>query len=471
MKFKKATSLALCLTLILGAAACNTSGSNTTVTIDTTVAQTIAQTESEPVETETSEPEETVTETVATQYLETDVNSNPEDTGEELKIYSYSDDFKRLLQDYCSDISYTYESFGGDAEYYQSILDSVLGTEDAPDIFICDIEYLDKYINSEYTRSVNSVGIQYSELDSMFDYTLQLASDDNNVIKGIAWEVYPCGVFYNRSLAEEYLGVSEPDDVAAYFADWDAVTETARTINTASEGEAKLFGGIDDIWNSYRTQRCSTWYDENGYLRIDPAIDEFYNLGRIFADEELTLNTTMWTNPWNDAVKYSDVMTIWGSLSVFNYHISLRNISSTEGNWGLVNAPNSFTMGGEWILISDNCDMDASVAAIIRALTMNNDNMLEMVDDDIFVNSVDIITDCAADINYGMAALGGQNPYLILLDAALEANYSQELLDDDYIDAYFLSSVRDYMAGDASSVEDAHAQLNAILFEQSIFDN
>ena len=100
----------------------------------------------------------------------------------------------------------------------------------------------------------------YSEfVNEMYKYTMVWATDDNNVIKGLAWQACPCGVYYERSLAEQYLGTQDPAEVADFFADWDTFMNTARDVNEKSDGKVKVVSDYSDVFRAYLNTRSEGW--------------------------------------------------------------------------------------------------------------------------------------------------------------------------------------------------------------------
>ncbi|MBP5260968.1 MAG: extracellular solute-binding protein, partial [Clostridiales bacterium] len=207
MKTKKIVALVLSMAMVLGVVAACTEKPDETSASDATTG---ATSETSADVTESSDP---VADT--SEFVELEVKSVT-DEGDKVLIYGWNDEFPGLVTKYSN---VDYDVVLTESNSYQAKLDQVLTSADeAPDMFVCDADYAGKYMNSANTIAINDIGIDYDELEQMYNYTLQFACDDNMVIKGLAWQACPCGVFYNRALTEEYLGVSEPEDVAEHFA-------------------------------------------------------------------------------------------------------------------------------------------------------------------------------------------------------------------------------------------------------------
>ena len=397
-----------------------------------------------------------------------------EDNGK-LMIYSHNTEFVGLAEKYAgiTPNDYDFIEISNNDGSYTEKLDAVLSDgNEAPDIFTCDAVYARKYLASDNTIAINDLGIDYAELTDMFDYTLRFASDDNNVIKGLAWKACPCGVFYERSVAEQYLGTSDPNELAASFATWESVVEAAKKVNTASEGEVKLISGYTEIFDAYMSTRESEWIMD-GSLNIDPKIEGLFNYAKSLYENDLTFRAEKWTGSWKDSMSDRTVVSYWGSLQFAKYELGLNPgegtaVNPTAGDWGITTAPVSYFDGGTWVMASKYCDKKATSADVIRAVCINEDNLKDMVNKGEFVNNVKLMTAAAADDKFALEWLGGQNPYPVLLDAALKADASHVETEEDNFEKAFNSVVGPYCEGSFESIEEAKQALEDQLSEKGL---
>lgn len=397
-----------------------------------------------------------------------------EDSGK-IMIYSHNTEFVGLAEKYAgiTPNDYDFIEISNNDGSYTEKLDAVLSDgNEAPDIFTCDAVYARKYLASDNTIAINDLGIDYAELTDMFDYTLRFACDDNNVIKGLAWKACPCGVFYERSVAEQYLGTSDPNELAASFATWEAVVEAAKKVNTASEGEVKLISGYTEIFDAYMSTRESEWIMD-GSLNIDPKIEGLFDYAKSLYENDLTFRAEKWTGSWKDSMSDRTVVSYWGSLQFAKYELGLNPgegtaVNPTAGDWGITTAPVSYYDGGTWVMASKYCDKKATSADVIRAVCINEDNLKDMVNKGEFVNNVKLMTAAAADDKFALEWLGGQNPYPVLLDAALKAGASHVEPDEADFEKAFNSVVGPYCEGSFESIEEAKQALEDQLGEKGL---
>ena len=445
--------------------ACNQPVSDPTDT-DATTQETVGTTETSAAET-TPAPD-------IDGYVERTVAEVTDEDDGKILIYGYNTEFTGLAEKYAGITTDDYDFIEiTDSAEYQEKLDAVLSDgNEAPDIFICDEAYARKYLASDDTIAINDLGIDYEEMTDMFDYTLRFASDEDNVIKGVAWKATPTGVFYNRSLAEEYLGTSDPSELAASFATWDAVLDSARTVNTASDGSVKLISGYTETFDAYVSGRESVWIMD-GSLNFDPQVEDFFDYAKKLYDEDLTFRDEQWSDSWESRMSNRTVVSYWGSLQFAKYELALNpgegtSVNPTAGDWGLTTAPVSYYSGGSWVMASKYCDKKATSADIIRAVCINEDNLKDMLNNGEFVNNSKLITAAASDDKFCLEWLGGQNPYPVLLDSALNADASLAEVNEYEYNKAFNSVVGPYCEGSFETIKEAEEAMEDQLGEKGL---
>lgn len=461
MKRQKIVALIVSLAMVMGCVACSNEPAATTAATTAapaTEATTAAPEETTAEATDATEESGEVSETAAqveaqtSDFVELTVQDVADEDSNKIMIYGWNDEFPGLVEKY-SDVDFDKEIT--ETNTYQAKLDQVLASGDnAPDLFVCDADYATKYMNSDNTIAINNIGIAYDELSEMYNYTLQFACDDNMVIKGLAWQACPCGVFYNRTVAANTLGVSEPDEVAPYFASWDAFIETARLVNEKSEGANKIVSGTDEIWRAYLNSRSQGWVVD-GEVYLDPVMEGYFDIAKVLKDENLTFEAGQWSDPWTANMANQTVLSYWGPMWLFNFCFNFGTTNHTEGDWGIVPAPGNFFWGGTWMMASKYCDNKATAAQIMRDIALTEDNLRDMTVTGEFVNNVSIMTELATSSDYVVENLGGQNPAAVLLQAATLIDNSTVGPNDQAINTEFQNVVSSYLAGDIATVAEA----------------
>ncbi len=460
MKMKKIIAMLLALVMVSGlVAACGKKDDSTT---DATKATSKATEVTEPVDDTTATT--TLTSTTPENVVDPAQNVTDEDTTP-VVIYTWNTEFTGLLDKYyvAENPDFTYEAVTTETSGYQTALDAVLSSGDgAPDIFLLEADYCKKYVDGDYTLNINELGIDYAELASEFGYTYELMQNADGSIRALSWQCNPSVVFYNNTLAETYLGSSDPTVVGESFATWDAFLAMAEQINTDSAGVVKAISGTDDIWRSYLNSRETGWLDENGEVYVDPSMESYYDMSKTMYDEGLTFETTQWGADWSANMANQTVLSYWGPMWFINFCMGFNadsdgNIANeaTLGDWNCCAAPTSFFWGGTWIAASTYDNNKATTADIMRFFTIDYDSMLTMGQNGECVNNLDVLTTLANDASFGVDLLSGNNPFSLLLSEAGKIDVSTLTADDSTFNTNFQATVTSYNAGDIATVAEA----------------
>ena len=470
MKMKKIVALLLALVMVVGVvAAC---GGNTTPTTTAAATEATKATSAETTTAATTTAAETTTAVEAsTGVTPKDIITPATDVKDEdttpIVIWAWNEEFKGLLDKYYvaanPDFKYDYQITENTT--YQTKLDGVLSTGDsAPDIFLVEADYAKKYVNSDNSLNINELGISNSELADQYAYTYNFMTSDDGAVKALSWQSCPAGVFYNRTLAKQYLGTDDPATVGKSFASWDAFLAMATKLNTDSKGAVKAISGYDDVWRSFENSRATGWLVD-GKITIDPQIEKYFDYAKQLQDNKLTFQTAQWSADWTANMSNKSVLSYWGPMWLLNFCMGFgydadgttvsAKANPTTGDWAYCSAPVSFFWGGTWIAASKYDNNKATSADIMRFFTINAKSMADLAKNGEFVNNVTVMTTVANDPTFKVAYLGGQNPIGQLLDAAKKIDVSAITGDDQAINTIFTSTVTAYVNGEIASVADA----------------
>lgn len=391
-------------------------------------------------------------------YTETEVPSEVTDApDEELEIFTGSSNSVDMIDDY-TDVDFDYTSIS--MNIFEDRMDAILASgENAPDIIVCDSAYARQYAMSDVTIPLNDIGISYSELQYMYEYTFAMTLDENKVIKGVTWEITPGAVFYCRSAALSNLGVSEPGEVTPYFASWDAIIDTARIVNETSGGNTRLFASVDDIEDPYILGRPDSWFDADGNVLMTDYMSDYLPFIEALSDEELTFNEGRWSSEWTSRMSNRSVIAQFGTMRFGTLFLE----PSHPGDWGVVMPPVNYFDGGNYIFVTRYCDMDASAAQFIRDVSINESSLQDMADDGYAVNNISIMMACADDDTYSESWLNGQNPFKVFSQVAWGIDASTVSSYDDMINEEFVNLSHEYINNVYGSQDEAVAA-----FEQAV---
>jgi len=474
MKTKKIVALVLSMAMVLGVvAACNktteSSAASSAATDATTAGTDATDATDAPVESTEAPAEEG-------NFKQLDVVDPATLTDEgDLLVWSWNEEIGNNITKYYTGKNFdmtkseNYATTPNTGGAYRQALALVLSTgEGAPDVYGTEADYIQAFMNSESALALADLGISNAELEStMYNYTLQIAADSSKVIRGVSWQANPAGVWYNRAVAEKYLGVSDPDGVGAYFSSWDKFIETAKKIDADSNHAVKAVASIADVARPYLNTRTQGWV-VNGKLTIDPQVEAYLDFGKQLFTENLTFNAAQWSDAaWTDGPQNETVLSYFGPMWLGRFSLGLcdENAQPTKDLWGITAAPNPYYWGGSWLSASPYCDVKASAAQIMRDVCMSEATLSQMVKGAEFVNNINIIKATAADANFGFAFLDGQNPYTMLAPIADGIDASTITAYDGDIGDTFNNLAEGYFDGTTGTVAEVESALEAAVAE------
>ena len=407
----------------------------------------------------------------ATAFTGCDGNSGAKitDDGKELVIASWNNEFGDMMKDFYlkdnplpDDMEFKFINTGG-SETYQEKLDNLLEGDEVIDIFLMEADYAKKYVDSEHVVPLSEVGIKDSDLENQYDYTKDVVRNSKGKIVGSSWQAAPGLFIYRRSLAEKFLGTSDPAEVQEKVKDWDSFVATAKVIDEKSEGKTKMVTSIDDIWQVLRTVRSTPWVKDNK-IQLDETPDFFMDLAKTLTDDKLVAEYKPWGTEWNAAVGNDDVFGYFGSTWFIQWTM-VENSSGkpapaegepknetgpgigTYGDWAAIEGPQAYYWGGTWLAVTPKCDNKTLVEDVIRYFTVEEESMKNYaVESYDYVNNTKVI-DSIIDGGYSFDFLGGQDHYSLFREAAAKVDTKAMSAYDQVANNTFLEQVEKYVQG------------------------
>ncbi len=399
----------------------------------------------------------------------TETTQPAEDTGKVLNIYCWNEEFKTRITDHYPDYKETDATHGtiGDVEVvwnitpstdnaYQNSLDEALENQSSAaddekvDLFLVEADYALKYVDQPVTMSLNELGISDDETSDMYQYTKDVMTDSNGVVKGVSWQGCPGILFYNREVAEEVLGTQDPDEVQEYVKDWDTFKQTA---DTMKEAGYYMTSSVNDTYRVYSNNVSNKWVDADKNLTIDPNIEKWVEDSKEMVDKGETGTHDLWSDDWSKGFyPEGKVFCYFGPAWLINFCMAAGEEGSiaTDGNWGGCVGPQSFYWGGTWICAASGTDNANLVADIMRTMTMDKDTMVDIVkQDDDFANNVPAMEEMAAS-DYTSDILGGQNPLPMYMEGASKIDLSNQSAYDQGCNEEFQKAMKNYFEGNAT---------------------
>lgn len=344
----------------------------------------------------------------------------------------------------------------GGSDYYQTKIDALLEDPDNPqypDLIAMEMDYIMKYTDSDYTLPVSELGITEDDMVNMYPYTVEAATV-NGEVKGLSWQACPGAMMYRRSLAKEYLGTDDPDEVQEYFKDWDTMLETGEKILEESNGETKLFSGVDDVERVYQAARQNAWYDENSVLSVEDTMSDYMDYAKQLYDLGLTNNTTQWSDEWASNVQSDNTFAYMGCTWFLHWTLKAdcggeKEGEGTYGDWAMCAGPQSYYWGGTWLGATAGCSDTELAGEIMKAATCDTEMMKEMCKGSLdYVNNIEAIAELSEEGVGEYDFLGGQDFLSYFSPLAEEIVLPAMCGEDFYITNAFDDQVNSYVIGE-----------------------
>ena len=416
--------------------------------------------------------------------------------GSTLNIWCWNDEFQSRFNDYYPEVKEVAEDKStttlndgtvvkwtinpNENNNYQDKLDeALLAQADADadskiDIFLVEADYALKYVNSDATMSVTDLGLTEDEMADQYQYTKDIVTDSNGVLKGTTWQATPGLFAYRRSIAKDVLGTDDPEEVQAALADWDKFNEVAAQAN---EKGYKMLSGYDDSFRVFSNNVSKPYVEDGKTVNIDPAVMDWVAQTKDYTDKGYNNKTSLWDESWAkdqgpDGKVFGFFYSTWG----INFTLAGNSLETPEaeggkleegngiyGDYAVCQGPASWYWGGTWICGATGTDNPTLVADVMRKLTCDKDIMKQItVDTQDYTNNQAAMQELADDPEFGSDFLGGQNHIALFVEAAPKIDMSNAGAYDQGINEGMQTAFKDYFDG---KVDEAKAKAN---FETAI---
>ncbi len=408
-------------------------------------------------------------------------------TGDQtLEMWSFTNELETMAIAYEGanpgvDINYTMIPMT--AGEYQTKLLASLGTADAPDVIALEAAFVKEYIESDFLADLGAL-LPEAEAAGTYPFVLEVGTDDG-VTKAYSFQATPGALFYRRSLANEYFGTDDPEEIQALLSDMDKFTEAAAVIKEKSGGDTYMVASTGDFASPFFANRSQPWIVD-GKLNVDPMVEEYIKTAKIFRDEGYEAQASQWGEGWfagmNDSLVdaegnakqvFSYFLPTWGLPYVLAPNAAVADGSSdTSGDWAVIEGPLPYQWGGTWLGVLEGSENMDLASDFVRFATLDEENLtnwatgvytneyLKEIDPNVpddraqaagdFVSSQIVVEKIVNEFDDSemSAFLGGQNSYGGF--AAAAPSVSAELMtgSDDAIQRALNDPINQYLNGD-----------------------
>ena len=374
--------------------------------------------------------------------------------GKVFNIYAWNEEFKGFFEKYYTvpeGITVNWIINPSDDGVYQQKLDVALqgqataAADEKVDMFLAEADYILKYVDSEYTMDVSKIGIK--PVDTMYQYTVDAATDSNGVMKGVSFQCCPSALIYRRSIAKEVIGSDDPADVQAALSDWTKFDEMAAK---AKEMGYYMTASFAETYRPFSNNATQPWVTD-GALTIPAEVMTWADQAEKYLAEGYTLTSGVWGDEKN-AQMFADgkTMCFFGPAWYFNF--CMGNAQDPDkgcsGDWAICEGPMAHFWGGTWLLAAEGSDNGDMLKDIFEAFTVNEEICENLIKNESqFTNNSAVNQKFAEDPNYGSEFLGGQNDVAVFVDLAKNIKFQNNTIYDQLLNEKYQEFIKEYVIG------------------------
>lgn len=392
----------------------------------------------------------------------------PEDlAGTTISILSFSTEFndQGIIADFEERTGINVEMEVVPTENYEAKLRPLLATgTEVPDIFLGEAAFVRQFVEAGYWDSLSDAPYN-ADTSAMYDYAVEMGTNDEGDVVALTWQTTPGGWFYRRSIANDVFGVESPEEVAELFADWDTVLETAETLKANGY---TMFPGIGEtLFRIFYANRDEAWVNDKNEFVIDDQIKEYFRVTKTVRDMGYDAKLADWSGPW-----FEEMNTTPEEANVFLYgfptwglQFVISGQENSKGDWAVTSGPGPFFWGGTWLGIYEDAPATKKAAAweFIKMLTQDEEYMTMYAQrSEDFLSNKEVMEEVTP--NMSSLVLDGQNHFDFFAEAAKDIDGSTIQGYDYQINQILSQVMNEYLEG-GLGYEDALQELTTRVLE------
>lgn len=394
------------------------------------------------------------------------------DAEKKLVIWTLADDMKQFAERYCEQNPDTQIETVviAPADYLTKIQSAMRGKAKEPDIIVAEPQMLDTMYEAGYLEDLDQEPYnaqQYAE--NMVDYVWQAGQDADGVQRAISYQITPAAIYYRRDIAQEVFQTDDPEQIGAYFKDYDTILQTGETLKNAgykifaSDGEMGYFAG-DAAWVI------------DGKLNVDQSRKDYMDLCIDLYQKDMTAYVDTWSTTWYQGMS-GDIPVIDSSTSVWDEEqmeeaaesgettqvfayglpswgvLTMRDhVGELSGSWGVCAGPSFGFSGGTFLGINTLSEKKDLAWDFIQFATTNEETLdwwIETSQGDV-VSWLPTIEKHKDDTN---EIYGGQKLYEFFLKQAEGIDYSKVTKYDKAIGDAWAAAITSIKTGEMEKEE------------------
>ena len=377
------------------------------------------------------------------------------------KIYAYSwdDDFEKklnvVLDAYPQYKPYVeYVNLGVASEESIDLVNAAFNSKEYPSLIPTDIGST-KYFSEDDSKTLDlySIGFTKEMLENSYQYAIEYGTY-NGKLKAVTWQSCAGSVFYNKKIAKKVWGTDDPKVIQSKISNWDNFFKAANELKAKGY---KIVNGAKDVYYAIINAHTTPWVkkasDGKKYYEEDSSIKQYLETAKKLTDGGYTNNGGMWDSGWSDNMQSGgNVFCYFGCpwmTGVFSGN------GAKDGEWATCVGPSSYYWGGTYVSVGKKTNNPELCAFILYELTCDPDIAVKITNEtgDV-VNNIEANRRLAngelKSDNRALQFFGGQNPYKVWADAAVNVTQKAVTYWDKYYEAPISDAAESYASGEST---------------------
>lgn len=397
-----------------------------------------------------------------------------------LTIWSFTNEIKvmaTVFKEKYPNVEIEYVMTSDQDGEFPAKLDAAIQSNDLPDVVALESAFVRKYVEANNLLMDISDMVTYANDIDAYQFMVDIGTV-GGVTKAFPYQATPGGFFYRRSLAKEYFGTDDPDEIQKLISDFTKFEEAAKVVNEKSNGNTYMVSSVGDFTNPYYNNRTQPWVVD-GKLTIDQKIMDILDIGKRFRENGYEARAESWSEGWYAGMGDKLVDADGTAKQVFGYflptwglpYVLMSNGGDTSGDWGLVEGPLQYCWGGTWLGVTNNAANKEIAKEFVRFSTLDTDNLknwalgvytneyLTAIDPDVgpdlaqgagdLILSKSLVKELTPQFDDAETSkfLNGQNNYKVFGELASKVNQDLLQATDKTIQDAFNDQLYSYMEG------------------------
>lgn len=294
-------------------------------------------------------------------------------------------------------------------EDYQTKLNTVLGTDDAPDLLLLERSFMGTYLGTENILSMEDLLADDEAFKTYKETTAKATAGPgtiNDEVKAIGWENSAAAFFYRSDLAEKCLDIKSVDEMEKATKTWDDYNKLYEQLKSSDDATCKkmtMFGNPDyrdgflTEAGAYKLQDDGSYVITEEYGKALETLKETVDEGMVYSPDRD--KTQIASANLEDKI-LGNISPAWGTQDVMEYN--------QPGKWAIADTPLDFTAGGSYIAATPQADT-AMVKEFLDMTFLNHDWLVDNMETFGMVGNETVMNKYLKEADGSNDYFGGQN--------------------------------------------------------------